>query len=162
MRGKNLTPCPPSRHGKGGDADSPSGPPLRAGEGLGERSLRARNIVVGQKVDAAKVQRAKDLRRAMTDAERMLWERLRGSRLQGLHFRRQQIIDGFIADFYCHAASLVVEVDGDVHGAQAAYDAERDRVLSRRGLRVLRVGNDEVQGDLDGVLRRIAKACEET
>ena len=98
----------------------------------------------------------------MTEAELILWQRLRRNQLRGFHFRRQQVIDGFIADFYCHAAGLVVEVDGGVHGGQAAYDEERDRVLSQRGLRVLRIGNDEVQRDLDGVLGRIAQACKET
>ncbi len=158
MREKNLTPWPPSLRGKG----ERSGSPLRAGEGLGERSLRARNIVVGQKVHAAKVQRAKELRREMTDAERMLWERLRRNELRGFHFRRQQVIDGFIVDFYCHAAGLVVEVDGGVHTAQGAYDEQRDLVLSRRGLRVLRIGNDEVLRNVDEVVARIGRACEET
>ena len=124
--------------------------------------MPVRNIVVGQKVDAVKLPRAKELRRAMTGAERMLWERLRGNRLHGVHFRRQQVIDGFIADFYCHAAGLVIEVDGGVHVQQTGYDAERDRVLSQHGLRILRISNEEIQTNLDGVLARIAQACEET
>jgi hypothetical protein len=61
----------------------------------------ARNIVIGQKVNAAKIQRAKELCRQMTKEERMLWQHLRGNRFQGLHFRRQQIIDGFIVDVSC-------------------------------------------------------------
>ncbi|MCK5381182.1 MAG: DUF559 domain-containing protein [Candidatus Latescibacteria bacterium] len=116
----------------------------------------ARNIVIGQKVNAAKIQRAKELRRQMTKEERMLWQHLRGNRLHGLHFRRQQIIDGFIVDFYCHPAELVVEVDGEIHQQQAAYDAERDRILSARGLRIVRIKNEEVSRDLSGVLSRIA------
>ena len=123
----------------------------------------ARNIVIGQKVNAAKMQRAKELRRQMTKEERILWQHLRGNRLHGLHFRRQQIIDGFIVDFYCHTADLVVEVDGEVHRRQAAYDAERDRILSERGLRIVRIGNEEVNRDISGVLTRIAAhAGEET
>ncbi len=54
--------------------------------------------------------RARELRREMTPAEKVLWQELRGNKL-GLHFRRQQIIAGFIADFYCYAASLIIEVD---------------------------------------------------
>jgi very-short-patch-repair endonuclease len=158
---RNLTPLPPSRCGKG-ESESPPSPPLRVGEGLGERFPRARHIVAGQKVDATKVQRAKELRRQMTEAELILWQHLRRNQLRGFHFRRQQVIDGFIADFYCHAAGLVIEVDGGVHGEQAGYDEERDRVLAQRGLRVLRIGNDEVRRDLDGVLGRIAQACRET
>jgi len=118
--------------------------------------MSARNVVIGQKVDPAKVQRAKELRRQMTKEERILWQRLRGNRLHGLHFRRQQIIDGFIVDFYCHAAGLVVEVDGEVHQQQAAYDAERDRILSARGLRIVRIKNEEVTQNLLGVLSHIA------
>lgn len=58
---------------------------------------------------------ARRMRREMTPGEWCLWQRLRANRFCGLHFRRQQVIDGFIADFYCHAARLVVEADGDVH-----------------------------------------------
>jgi very-short-patch-repair endonuclease len=53
----------------------------------------------------------------MTPAERILWQELRGNKL-GAHFRRQQIIAGFIVDFYCHKVALVIEVDGDVHDLQ--------------------------------------------
>jgi very-short-patch-repair endonuclease len=119
----------------------------------------ARNIVIGQKVDQAKVEAAKELRRRMTEEEGMLWQALRTNRLHGMHFRRQQVIDGFIVDFYCHAASLVVEVDGLIHKHQAACDAERDRVLSGRGLRILRVTNEETRRDLEAVLARIEEAA---
>jgi very-short-patch-repair endonuclease len=120
------------------------------------------NIVIGQKVTPVKVQLAKELRRQMTQEEKILWQNLRANRLNGLHFRRQQIIDGFIADFYCHTARLVIEVDGEIHQQQAEYDAERDKVLSARGLRLLRIKNEEVRQNLDSVLARIAKACEMT
>ncbi len=121
--------------------------------------VKARNIVVGQSVDPAKAARAKELRRDMTDAERALWQRLRCNQLDGLHFRRQQVIDGFIVDFYCHSKGVVVEVDGGLHHQQQSYDAQRDRVLCQRGLRVLRFTNDEVSADVAAVLKRIAAAC---
>jgi very-short-patch-repair endonuclease len=114
-----------------------------------------RYIVRGQKVDADKVRRAEEFRHQMTDEERTLWRHLRANRLHGFHFRRQQLIDGFIVDFYCHAAGLIVEVDGPVHQQQAGYDAERDRVLAARDLRILRIRNEEVRQDLQGVLDRI-------
>ncbi len=121
------------------------------------------NIVIGQKVTPVKVQRAKELRRQMTQEEKILWQHIRANRLNGLHFRRQQIIDGFIADFYCHAARLVIEVDGEIHQQQTEYDAERDRDLLERGLRLLRIKNEEVRQNLNSVLMRIATACcEET
>jgi len=143
-----------------GGAESPP----RVGEGLGERlevesAMPVRNIVVGQKVDQVKLQRAKELRRQMTREERILWQQLRTNRLQGFHFRRQQVIAGFIADFYCHAAGLVVEMDGGIHQQQAEYDVERDRVLSALGLRILRIRNIDILENLAGVLERIAAAC---
>ena len=65
----------------------------------------------------------------------------------GVHFRRQQVIAGFIVDFYCHKAGLVVEVDGDIHDLQQEEDARREKALSELGLRVVRFGNDEVVKD---------------
>jgi very-short-patch-repair endonuclease len=97
----------------------------------------------------------------MTPAERTLWARLRRNQLDGLHFRRQQVIDGFIADFYCHAAGLVVELDGPVHDSQPEYDAERDRIFAGRGLCVLRFRNEAVYASMDEVLRAIAVTCRE-
>ena len=106
-------------------------------------------------------QAAADLRRNMTPAERLLWQRLRASRLGGYHFRRQQIIGRFIVDFYCHAAGLVVEVDGEVHSRQTHQDAERARELTARGLRVLRFANAEVMHDTERVCREILRAAQE-
>ena len=119
------------------------------------------NIVIGQKVTPVKIQRAKELRRQMTQEEKILWQHLRANQLNGLHFRRQQIIDGFITDFYCHAARLVIEVDGEIHQQQAEYDAERDRILLARGLRLLRIRNEQVRQNLDKVLARISTVCSE-
>jgi very-short-patch-repair endonuclease len=73
-------------------------------------------------------------RREMTPAEKMLWKELRGNKL-GVHFRRQQVIAGFIVDFYCHKAGLVIELDGSVHDEQIEEDAQRDKVLKEMGLR---------------------------
>ncbi len=75
----------------------------------------AKNIVAGQKVGKEKIQRARELRKRMTPEEKTLWNRLRAKRFEGLHFRRQQIIDGFIADFYCNELGLVIEIDGEGH-----------------------------------------------
>jgi very-short-patch-repair endonuclease len=118
-----------------------------------------RGVVAGRRIDPAKVQRARDLRQAMTPAETRLWAALRGNRVRGLHFRRQQVIAGFIVDFYCQAAALVVEVDGAIHAAQADYDAARDAILIAQGLHVLRIPNADIARDLPGVVARIAAAC---
>lgn len=83
-----------------------------------------KNIVIGQKVDPEKAARAKELRREMTAAEKILWGYLRANRLDGFHFRRQQVIAGFIVDFYCHPAGLAIELDGPVHANQVEYDRE--------------------------------------
>ncbi len=88
-------------------------------------------IITGQK-PAEKLPLAQQMRRQPTGAEAKLWCFLRAGRLKGLHFRRQQVIDGFIADFYCHSAGLVIELDGAVHQAQLEYDTERDRILRER------------------------------
>ncbi|MDY3561433.1 DUF559 domain-containing protein [Gemmata sp. JC673] len=101
------------------------------------------------------------LRRDMTPAEQFLWSRLRGNRLRGLHFRRQQIVHGFVADFYCHAAGVVVEVDGGVHDTQVEYDAARDQAFAALGLLVLRFRNENVTESITTVLDRIGAACTE-
>jgi very-short-patch-repair endonuclease len=115
-------------------------------------------IVKGQKVTEGKVLLARQMREEMTPTEAVLWEHLRGNRLAGLKFRRQQVIDGFIADFYCHAAGLVVEVDGPIHNP--AYDAERDRILGIRQLTVLRITNEQVEAEIEAVLEQIKSTAQ--
>ena len=116
-------------------------------------------VVRGQRIDPIKHERAKEMRSAMTKAEKILWRYLRNNRLMGLHFRRQQVIAGFMADFYCHARALVVELDGSIHQRQADYDVERDQIFTGLGLRVLRITNDEVEKQLPMVLERIKECC---
>jgi very-short-patch-repair endonuclease len=118
-----------------------------------------RFIVEGQRVDGGLADRAREFRRAPTLAERVLWQELRGRRLAGLRFRRQQIIDGYIADFYCHESGLVVEVDGPIHETQREQDAVRDEYIIANDLRILRVTNDDVLRRLPQTLERIAKAA---
>jgi very-short-patch-repair endonuclease len=117
-------------------------------------------IVMGSHAEA-KRDLARELRRRMTPAETRLWARLRTNQLSGLHFRRQQIIDGYIADFYCHAAGMVVEVDGAVHAGHPEWDAERDRAMGKRGLRVLRFANRDVMDRIEWVLGEIARVAAE-
>jgi len=104
-----------------------------------------------------KIERARALRRAMTPAEQALWAVLRGKAL-GLRVRPQHVIRGWIVDFYAFAASLVIEVDGDVHDLQCEEDARRTDALRDEGLAVLRVRNDEVLSDLPRVVARIVDA----
>lgn len=113
-----------------------------------------KNIITGQRVSKEKLQRAKELRREMTPAEKILWNELRSNKL-GVHFRRQQVIAGFIVDFYCHKAGLVIEVDGDIHDLQQAEDKRREKAISETGLQIVRFRNDEVEKDLTAVIARI-------
>jgi len=117
--------------------------------------MKSSNVVIGQQVSDRKAERARQLRGEQTPEENVLWRRLRANRLHGLHFRRQQIIEGFIVDFYCHAAGLVIEVDGPVHETLRQDDIYRERVLGSRGLTVLRVTNEQVRKDIDAVLQLI-------
>ena len=89
--------------------------------------MKPHNIIIGQKVSPKKVKRAKELWLDMTTAEKILWEHLRARRFHNLKFRRQQIIEEFIVDFYCHFLGLVIEVDGEIHNKQKEYDAYRSR-----------------------------------
>ena len=97
--------------------------------------MAIKNIVTNQRVTKEKLERAKELRREMTPAEKLLWQQVRAKKL-GVRFRRQQVIAGFIVDFYCHKAALVVEVDGDIHDLQQEEDARREKVLREAGLRI--------------------------
>jgi len=92
--------------------------------------------------------------------ERALWNCLRSGRLSGLKFRRQHPVGPFVADFYCHEADLVIELDGESHNGRAAADAHRTEYLEKQGFRVLRIGNDDLLSDLEAVLRGILIACE--
>jgi len=86
------------------------------------------------------------MRRVPSAAEALAWELLRGRKILGLKFRRQQVIRGFIVDFYCAERRLVLELDGEIHDSPEAKsaDAERTRVLQTLGLRVVRLRNADV------------------
>ena len=100
---------------------------------------------------------AKRLRSTMTDCERKLWYALWAKRFAPVRFRRQQPIGPFIADFYCAAAKLVIELDGSQHGTQEGieHDAARTAWLEARGYRVLRFANFDVIDNIEGVMEGI-------
>ena len=108
----------------------------------------------------ASVEPARRLRHNMTEAERALWQRLRDRRLDGHKFRRQHPIGPYVTDFYCEAKRLVVEVDGVQHAEQVEADARRTGWLEARGVHVVRVWNEEVRSNMDGVLREILSVIE--
>jgi very-short-patch-repair endonuclease len=106
----------------------------------------------------AMLQRAQRLRREMTPQEQILWGQLRGRRFEGAKFRRQVWLVGYVADFACPEARLVVEADGSQHADNAEYDAERERAFHDLGWTTLRFWNNEITENLDGVLTLIANA----
>src|SRR5262249_26936570 len=103
---------------------------------------------------------ARALRRNSTEAERLLWSELRDHRLGGTSFRRQVPIENYIADFVCHAAKLVIELDGGQHfsddGERA--DAARSAVIEANGFRIVRFSHQDVMTNRTGVLETIAAA----
>lgn len=103
-----------------------------------------------------RVPRARSLRQNPTDAERKLWQRLRA--LSGFaHFRRQATIGPYFADFACHTHRLVIEIDGGQH-AESASDTIRTAYLEASGYRVLRFWNNDILGNIDGVVDVIVGA----
>jgi very-short-patch-repair endonuclease len=120
-----------------------------------------KKIITGQNISPELFARLTELRQEMTPAETRLWQHLRAGRLEKFHFRRQQIIDRFIVDFYCHQADLVVEVDGEIHQSQKELDEARDDFLRGMGLTVLRFHNQVVMQKMDKVLSIILAACRE-
>ena len=100
---------------------------------------------------------SRSLRKNMTDAERLIWSRIRRRQLKNYQFYRQKIIGNYIADFYCPKAKLVVEIDGGQHYSSAGKqkDKVRDDYMTQLGLEVLRFSDAEVFNDLDAVLEVI-------
>jgi very-short-patch-repair endonuclease len=108
------------------------------------------------------VARARTLRQRMTDAETILWSRLRRKQVHGRKIRRQHPIGPYIADFACVSLGLVIELDGATHSSaeEIAHDRKRERYLRHHGFRVLRFRNAAVYENLDAVLHAISSEME--
>ena len=102
-------------------------------------------------------ERSRELRRASTSAENKLWAKLRARRLGGLKFVRQENIGPYFADFLCRERRLIVEVDGATHStpAEVVSDARREAFFRAEGYRILRVTNDDVFHNIEGVCATI-------
>lgn len=102
-------------------------------------------------------QYSRELRKGMTNAEILLWSKIKNKQLKNYQFYRQKIVGDFIVDFYCPKAKLIIELDGGQHysveGKQK--DLQRDTYLTSLGLKVLRFSDSEVLSNLDGVLEKI-------
>ena len=97
------------------------------------------------------------LRKTQTGAEEIMWQNLRNRKILGFKFRRQHPLDKYIADFYCHEAKLVIEIDGKIHNLpeQQEYDKNRSLHIEEMGIKVIRFTNEEVYNNLDQVLNTI-------
>src|SRR5690554_1048510 len=108
--------------------------------------------------------KAKKLRNQMTEAETLLWERLKSNQLLGYKFRRQHPISRYIADFYCHKLNLIIELDGGYHtqSDQIKKDKERTEDLNFQGVKVIKFTNDAVLNDIDLVISKIQEIIKNT
>jgi very-short-patch-repair endonuclease len=111
-------------------------------------------IGLRKKVNPEKLKFAKELRKNPTKAEAELWKHIRASKL-GAKFRRQSVIRGWIADFWCPKYGLVIELDGSFHDNRKEYDSFRDAIITGLGITILRFTNEEVFNDLECVLKHI-------
>jgi very-short-patch-repair endonuclease len=109
---------------------------------------------------ANRIDRARDLRKRMPDAEQKVWRELRSRRFAGYKFRRQHPLGSYFVDFVCLSSGVVVELDGGQHNTEEArsYDARRTRWLEGAGYRVLRFWNHEVLEDWESVAEAIWRA----
>jgi imidazole glycerol-phosphate synthase subunit HisF len=104
-------------------------------------------------------EKAKALRKDSTPAEKLLWKIIRNRKMLGLKFRRQHPLKYFVADFYCHEALLVIEVDGSIHDLEEIkqYDKEREEIITELGITVLRFTNEEVFSEPEKIEKEIEK-----
>jgi very-short-patch-repair endonuclease len=119
--------------------------------------MKQSGIITNQKVTNRKIKVARDLRQNMTKAESAFWEMVRDRKFFNLKFRRQQIIDGLIADFYCNELGLVIEIDGCIHQnhIQKMIDRERDEIFKSIKLEIIRFSNDDVLTRPDYIIEKM-------
>jgi very-short-patch-repair endonuclease len=108
------------------------------------------------------VAKARRLRGALSDAEQRLWRSLRRDQIGGLSFRRQHAVGPYVLDFYCPAIRFAIEVDGGQHNlaVERKRDQECTEWLERKGIHLIRLWNNDIFGNLDGVLAEIVRVCE--
>ncbi len=149
-----LTPSP--KQGEGGQDPTPLSPSGRGAGGKGNSEGEYWEISPALKQKMTEV--ARQFRKDLTPSEAILWQVLRGRKLDGRKFKRQQPIGSFIVDFFCGVEKLIVEVDGAVHDSQQAADQQRQELLESLGLRVVRVASELVETNLDEVLAVVRQA----
>ncbi|MBN1666917.1 MAG: endonuclease domain-containing protein [Anaerolineales bacterium] len=145
-------PAPSPINGEGESLPSPL-----VGEGPGVRGSPIR-LEVPESLRRKMVEVARQFRKQPTRSERILWQALRGKKLDGVKFRRQQPIGAFVVDFYASSYRLVVEVDGPIHAKQQEADRARQDILEELGLNVIRLPAGLVESDLAAALTEIRSA----
>jgi len=122
------------------------GIPLPTGEGAAKRRVRGSILRPGSNSPEVFLDRARQMRREETRAEKKVWIQLKDRRTLGLKFRRQVPIDRYIVDFYCHEIRVIIEVDGGIHDqpGQAEWDATRTARLEELGYKVLHITNEDI------------------
>lgn len=104
-------------------------------------------------------ERARELRKNMTPAEKKLWPKLRNGQICGAHFRKQHPVRPFIIGFFCAKAKLAIEVDGDIHQTQIEYDLERSKwLVDNKGYKILRFSNYQIESNIESVIEKIKAA----
>jgi very-short-patch-repair endonuclease len=99
--------------------------------------------------------KARELRKRMTEPEKILWKHIRGRKQNGMYFRRQHPYGIYILDFFCFEANLVIEIDGMIHLSHRDYDNRRTEYLESSGLKVLRFNNKDIENRIEWVLNTI-------
>ena len=102
---------------------------------------------------------AKNLRKQSTDAEALLWNKLKGRQLGGIKLRRQQPIDDYIVDFVTFEKGIIIELDGGQHAENKSKDLQRDKFFAQNGYKVLRFWNNDVLENAEGVMEVIRENC---
>ena len=117
--------------------------PYPCGEGGGSTS--SYGLIRNQKINPKKLELARQFRKNPTESEDAVWQMLRNRQIRNLKWRRQQVIDGFIADFYCAELNVVLEIDGSVHDKEEVkeYDAYRTSVFESKGIKTFRLRNED-------------------
>ena len=103
---------------------------------------------------------ARQLRQDQTAAEEKVWQLLRNNQFEGLKFRRQHVIEGFVVDLYCHEHKLAIEIDGGIHNSKMNrdYDGLRQAELESKGIRFIRITNKELNKDENIIFDKIREA----
>jgi len=101
---------------------------------------------------------SRELRKNSTCEQKLVWEKLKNRQYKNLKFRRQHVLQGFVVDFYCHELKLILEIDGKIHEKQKEYDYLRQILIEEKGIRFIRVTNEETNTDINVLFHRIKEA----